>query len=121
LNYFFNDGKSWGVGLGLQYFQTNSELTIDKFHVEYKSVDSKGSVFRQLITANRPIKESLKNSLFSIPIVLKYKMDLGDRFGLVVDAGLLLSLSQATQFDANSSFDYEAIYKFQKSLFLISI
>lgn len=115
LNYFFKDGASWGVGLGLQYFQSKSELSIDRMHVEYRSVDANGDVFRQLVTANTPLKESLKTTSISIPLVLKYKMDLGDRFGLVVDAGLLYNLSQSTQFDAKTSFDYEANYRFQKS------
>jgi len=115
LNYFFKDGASWGVGLGLQYFQSKSDLSIDRMHVEYRSVDANGAVFRQLITTNKPLNESLKTTSISMPLVLKYKMDLGDRFGLVVDAGLLFNLSQSTQFDAKTSFDYEAIYRFQKS------
>ena len=111
---FFGKNRHWGVGVGFMYLQQSGDLSLDKFHVEYQSSDFNKDIFRQLVTANAPIKESLRMTNLNIPVVLKYKNQFNKHWGFAMDAGLLYNLQMKNSYTTNASFDYEAIYSYQK-------
>lgn len=115
LGYFFGKNRHWGVGVGFLYMSQSGDMTLDKFHVEYQSVDSRGDVFRQHITANGPVKETLTMTNMNIPVVLKYKNQFSRHWGFALDAGILYNLQLKNSYSTDASFDYEAIYAYQKT------
>ena len=110
--YFFGKKRNWGVGMGLMYLYQQGNVTMDNFHIEYASYDNFGNIFRQEVTANNQIKESLKISSFNVPIVLKYQTKFSKKVGFTADAGILFNLHVQNNYKTNASFDYEAIYKY---------
>lgn len=114
LGYFFGQGRHLGISTGLMYQQQKSELTIAGYHTEYRSLDSKKDTFRQVITANGPLKERVATSGICIPLVLKYQVQFSHRWGLMADAGALINITNTSTYNADASFDYEAVYKFSK-------
>ena len=112
VGYFFSPNNNWGVGTGIMYMHQTGDATIDNFHVEYQSTDSHGLTFRQLLTANNQIKEQLKITNVTIPVVLKYKHRFTQRVGLAIDAGGLINLQTMNKYKTNASFNYEAIYSY---------
>jgi hypothetical protein len=116
LGYYFDRKRSFGVGVGLNYYRQQGNLSMDTFHVEYRSTDVFNGTFRQVISTTRSINEAITTSTYNIPILLRYKKDFGDRFALTVDAGLLYNLSVKNTYNTDASFDYEAIYKFEGTL-----
>ena len=110
--YFVGNGGHWGIGTGIMYTSQATDLTLDKFHVEYQDFDSKGFTYRQLVTSTGPIKESLTTTSISIPVVLKYKKRFSTRIGFTADAGILYNVSVSTAYKTDAAFDYEAIYAF---------
>jgi outer membrane protein OmpA-like peptidoglycan-associated protein len=110
--YFFDEDQHFGAGTGFMYLSQKGNVTMDNFHVEYQSTDNFGSTFRQIITANGPVKENLVSTNINIPLLFKYKTEFSDYLGLSVDAGFTFNLVEKTAYSANASFDYEAIYKY---------
>ena len=115
LGYFFGKNRHWGVGVGFMYMMQSGDMKLDKFHVEYQSTDFQGDIFRQLITANGTIKESLKMTNINIPVVLKYKNQFSKHWGFAMDAGILYNLQLKNSYTTDASFDYEAIYAYQNT------
>lgn len=113
LGYFFGRKKHFGVGIGFLYFSQSGSFEMDNFHIEYQSADSRGDMFRQIVTANRPITEELKMTNVQIPFVLKYKTMFSKKWGFTVDAGLTYNAQMTTQYATNATFDYEAIYNYR--------
>lgn len=113
LGYFFGKKRHFGVGLGFMYFSQTGSLELEKFRVEYQSTDSRADVYRQIITANAPIKEDLEMTNIQIPLVMKYKTMLSKKWGFTVDAGLTYNAQQITKYSTNASFDYEAVYNYR--------
>ncbi len=115
LGYFFDKKRHFGIGAGMMFLLEQGDLTMDQFHIEYQSADAQSPVsqtFRQLITADGPIKETIKSSSINVPLLLKYKTQLSRKLGLGVDAGVLFNVQMRNSYSSNASFDYEAIYKF---------
>lgn len=110
--YFFGAGRHFGIGAGIMYMNQQGDLTIDHFHVEYKSIDYYGNTFRQVLTSNGQIKESVNTSNLNIPIVFKYKTAFSHKIGFTADAGLLINVLEQNNYNTKASFDYEAIYKY---------
>jgi hypothetical protein len=115
LGYFFGKKGHWGLGTGLVYFKNDGELTIESMHFEYKATDFNGDVYRQMITTTQPIKEILQTTNMSVPLVVKYRTMFSDRVGFSMDAGVVYNVKIETSYNASAAFDYEAIYKFEKS------
>lgn len=115
VGYFFGKNRHWGVGVGFMYMAQSGDMTLDKFHVEYKSVDDTGGIFRQHITANGSIKEKLTMTNISIPLVLKYKNQFGKHWGFAMDAGILYNMQLKNSYTTDASFDYEGIVSYQKT------
>ncbi len=110
--YFFDNNRMFGVGLGISYFQQTGDLTMDNFRVEYQSTDFKNDTFRQIITAKSKITESIKATNVNIPILLKFKHQLGKKVGINADLGGLISVATKNSYsNSNASFDYEAAYQ----------
>ena len=109
LGYFFGNSNHFGVGAGVMYLAQSGDATLDNFHVQYQSTDQTGEISREVITANQPVKESLKISNVNIPLVLKYKDRFSKRFGFTADLGVLYNLSIKNTYNTNATFDYEEI------------
>ncbi len=111
LGYFFGTKAHFGVGLGFNYLRQMGELSLDKFDVQYQSVDGFGETFRQWVTANHPITEKLEITNMNLPLVLKYKCRFTRRIGFTADAGVMYNLQMQNAYTTDASFDYQAIYK----------
>ena len=114
-SYYIDEKRSYGVGIGLNYTVQSGNLSTDSFHVEYSTTDYKGNIFRQLISASTGITESVKGTCVNIPILLHYNRKVGTDLSIAVEAGLLYNVSTQYTGSAATTFDYEAIYKFQGS------
>ena len=110
--YFIGERRHWGIGAGIRYGAQSGIASLDNFHVEYRSVDANGSVFRQLITANGPVHERVSINAISIPLLLKYKTGITRNVGIMVDAGVLCNASVTGSYKSTASFNYEGIYAF---------
>lgn len=115
LGYFFSPDKKWGLGTGLIYLKSEGEVSIDATHFEYRSTDHNGDVFRQVITSTSPIREELEVTNMSIPLVVKYRTPISEKFGFNVDAGLVYNVRMETSYTGTAAYNYEAIYRFDNS------
>lgn len=112
LGYFFDKHAHFGIATGIMYSAHKGTMTVDYAHVEYQSTDFNGDVFRQVITSTQPMKESLKSTNLSIPLVVKYRGQISKVVGVMVDAGALYNVKMETDYDATAAFRYEAIYQY---------
>jgi hypothetical protein len=113
LGYYFNRKRSWGIGLGINYYKQEGNLNLDTFHIEFRSADATYPTFRQVISTTRGIREVVNIRSLNIPLLLRYKWDINEKFALTVDAGLMYNIYAKNSYVSNASFDYEAIYKFE--------
>lgn len=113
LGFFWGRKRHFGVGAGFMYLAQSGDVAMSSpFHVEYQATDYQGNTFRQKVTSNNTIMESIKITNLNIPVMLKYKVRFSKRFGFTADAGVLFNVQQKNSFTAkNASFDYEAIYQ----------
>lgn len=111
IGYYFDLAGRYGIGTGIMYTHQSGDLTMDNFHIEYQSKDVFNNTFRQVLTATGPIREQLRTSNISIPLLFKYRLNFG-RLGFNADAGLVFNLSERTSYKTNAAFDYEAIYQY---------
>ena len=112
LAYFFGNSNHFGVGLGIMYLSQMGDATLDNFHVQFQSTDDLNNTSREIITANQPVKESLRITNVNIPLVFKYKDRFSKRFGFTVDAGILYNIQEKTAYKTNASFDYEEMVQY---------
>ncbi|MBC7552645.1 MAG: OmpA family protein [Taibaiella sp.] len=110
LGFFFGKKRHFGIGSGIAYFMQQGDMSLDKYHAEYQSIDFQGHVFRQLVTATTPITEKLKITNVNIPLLLKYKKRFNKTWGFTADAGVLFNVQNKNSYTTDASFDYEAIY-----------
>lgn len=110
--YFFGPKKNFGLGTGLQFVSQSYNLNMDKFAIEYQSTDNFGSTFRQGLRANGGVEEKLVARSLGLPVLLLYKKQLNERWGLNLDLGVVFNLWSKTTYTSESNFDYEAIYAF---------
>ena len=115
IGYFFGKKNNFGIGLGFMYMAQQGDLTLDRFHVEYQAnqtlADYRNYTYRQLITANHPIREQLNTTNMNIPLLLKYKHRFSKRVGFTADLGALINIQEKTNYNSDASFNYEAIYQ----------
>lgn len=112
LGYFFGPKKNFGLGTGVQYMNQQYAYTLDKFAIEYQSVDIFGNTFRQGLRASKTIEEQISVQSWGLPILLLYKKQINNKWGINFDAGLVLNLAAKASYTTDAAFDYEAIYKF---------
>ena len=110
LGLFLGKKRNWGIGAGVAYFMQSGEMSLDGYHVEYKSFDGNGRTFRQLVSSTGAITEKLKITNVNIPVMLKYKKRLNKTWGFTADAGILYNLNYKNAYTSDAAFDYEAIY-----------
>lgn len=124
LDYFVGRQRKIGFGMGCIYYSQASKIGLDYFHVEFRSRDFLGNVFRQVITSSDPIAESINMHSLKIPLLLKYKKDFTVRNMLVfnkldlffnADAGIVFNVQLQNTWNTNANFNYEAIYHFTGS------
>lgn len=111
IGFFFDKKSHFGIGTGLMYLMQTGDVTMDKYKVEFQSTDNKGDVFRQIITSSNPIKEQLKMTNISIPLLLKFKYRFTKRSGITADVGMVFNASMKNEYTTDARFNYEAIYK----------
>jgi outer membrane protein OmpA-like peptidoglycan-associated protein len=114
IGYFFGKKAHFGIGTGFMYLYQTGDATLKGFRVEFQNTEgsSNNLTFRQIITADRDIKESLTTTNMNIPLVLKYKDRFSRRFGFTADAGILYNIQEKNSYKTNAMFDYEGIYKY---------
>ena len=112
LGYFFGRKRHFGIGTGIMYLAQQGDATLSNYHVEYQATDYNNHIYRQVITPNGDIKESLKNGNLNIPLLLKYKKRFSKVWGFSADAGLLFNMQLKSSYTSDASFNYEAIYKY---------
>lgn len=115
IGYFFDRKGEWGVATGVMYRTHEGELSVDDMRVQYQATDHNNAVYRQVITAQGPIKESLKTTNIAIPLVAKFRKQLSKVVGIMIDAGVTYSVQTEVDYDSRATFDYEAIYKYAKN------
>lgn len=116
VGYYIDKKRTFGVAAGINYYSQYGKLGMDSFHVEFKSVnpnDPNGGVFRQVISTDHPISESIRLKNTSIPILLLYKRAINQDLFVTAAAGIVYNLSAKTSYNTNANFDYEAIYQFE--------
>ncbi|MDP3930461.1 MAG: outer membrane beta-barrel protein, partial [Bacteroidota bacterium] len=112
LAYYLGKNRNFGLGTGIQYIYQKTNLGLNPMFIEYQSTDNFGSVFRQGIRTANTIEEQLKQNIIGLPIMLLFKKQLNNRWGVNLDAGIVFNLVNSASFNAeNAKFDYEAIYK----------
>ena len=109
--FYLTKRRNIALSVGLMVLTQRGNLGVDTFHVEYESEDYNGHTFRQSISSVKGINESAKTTNVSIPILLKYKVNLSRKFFLTLDGGLLINTLFRNTSKSNARFDYEAIYK----------
>jgi outer membrane protein OmpA-like peptidoglycan-associated protein len=114
VGYFWDKKKHLGFGIGFMYQHAQSEYTLDKYRLEYRSTDFNNDTFRQIVTLTNPLTENVKTSNFSIPVVFIYKKQISPKLGISFEIGPLLSLQLSNNYSTNAAFNYEAIYKYKK-------
>jgi|GEM_PF-2414577 len=112
VGFFFDREGRYGVGTGLMFAQQYGHLTLDNFHIEYKSTDNFNNTFRQSLTSIGQIDERMNINTISIPLLFKYKLKLNEMFGFNADAGLLFNINERVHYKTNAAFNYEAIYQY---------
>lgn len=115
IGYYFDKHAKWGISTGIVYFKNTSTITIDSLHLEYKATDGNGDVFRQVINNTKPLKESFETTNMSVPIMLNFRTMLSKTIGLTLSAGAVYNIKAETKYTTEAAFDYEAIYKLEKS------
>lgn len=115
--YFFGLKKMFGVGSGVIFLQQTGKITQDSIHIEYQSQDFQGKTFRQIISSNGQIQESINLSNLNIPLLFKFRKKISGFIGFSADLGFLFnpnlkSFSVKNNYSTTASFDYEAIYQY---------
>jgi hypothetical protein len=110
--YYFDKKRRWGVSLGIQYSKDTGYLKIDTFYLQYCDTDALSRTYRQeLSTSKSGIIERVGYRSLSFPFSLRYKLQFpNSRFGIFGECGGTVGF-QKTYYTANTSFNYEAVYK----------
>lgn len=109
---FIGRGRRFGLATGVNYFIQTGTISMDNpMHVEYRSTDGSGRIFRQHISSASPVEEEFKFTNINIPLMLKFKHQFrNSRLGFNLDAGGFINVFNKNKYKTNTAFDYEAIY-----------
>lgn len=111
VGYYFSPKRDWGISTGLLYYKNESNYTLDQLHFEYSSLDFNKDPFRQVITSNGPIKETVSNTSMNIPLMINYRAMMGKWIGFTISGGAVYNVKIESTYTSTANFDYEAIYK----------
>jgi outer membrane protein OmpA-like peptidoglycan-associated protein len=113
LGFFWGHKRHFGIGTGFMYLvQTGDVAMSNAMKIEFQATDYQNNTYRQVLTSNQPVKESIKTTNLNIPLFLKYKVRFSKRFGFTADLGALFNVQEKSRYSSNASFDYEAIYQY---------
>lgn len=116
LGYYFDRKRSFGFATGINYYHQEGNLTLDTFHIEFRSTDrvsGQSGTFRQVISTARPITEVIATSSWNIPLLFSYKRAISEKFSISGEIGILYNISAKNTYTTDARFNYEAIYKFE--------
>ncbi len=118
LAYFFGKSRQFGIGLGLSVFIQKGTISMEHFQTQYRSEkDADSNTFRQLLTSTKPVTEEVQMTNIAIPLTLKYKHQFeNSSFGITIDAGAFLGVSNTIKYNGRSNFDYEAVYRYENGV-----
>jgi predicted MPP superfamily phosphohydrolase len=108
--FYYNKKSFWGIGTGLCIFNYQMNATLDNFIVQYQGSDYYNNAFKQIITSVTPIKETLSESHFAIPLIARIKKENYKNFGIFADFGVILYDQTRIVSNTSAKFNYEAIY-----------
>jgi outer membrane protein OmpA-like peptidoglycan-associated protein len=125
LIYYFNkkrkldhtDGMSrkFGICTGISYQQHTGIMGLDAFKVSYEAKDNNTQTFRQILTNNGKITDTLTTKIYNVPLMLVFKHQLGGLlkgFGVGVETGALFGIKNTVAYSAAGAFNYEGIYNY---------
>lgn len=121
VGYFFGKKRRFGIGTGINWSTQTGSLTFENptnSIYEYQANDrNNNSIFRQILTINGNVEETVNTQQFMIPLLLKFKHQFDkekfSKFGIAINAGALFGIwNQNKISDVNANFNYEAIYKY---------
>ena len=116
VGYFFGKNRNFGLATGINWMQNRYEMEVEKFAVEYQSMDYNNNAFRQVIRATEELEEEVKMNSFNVPLALLYKTDINKKWGFILDAGVLFNITSSTKYETDGgTFDFEGIYKFDQN------
>ena len=116
VGYYVDKKRTFGISAGINYYAQYGKLGMDSFHVEFQSTNVSNGTFRQVISTDHPISESIQLKSTSIPIMLLYKRPINMNLFVTASAGIVYNLNVKTNYNTNANFDYEAIYKFEGNI-----
>ncbi len=111
LGFFMGARRHFGLGTGVMIMEQRGDATLTNYHMDYRTTDAAGNIYRQVITGNN-VKENIVSSMVNIPLVLKYKNRFSKHWGFTADAGALINVQMNNTYSTEASFDQGAIYKF---------
>ncbi|MBS1781087.1 MAG: outer membrane beta-barrel protein [Bacteroidetes bacterium] len=115
IGFFFDKRREWGIATGVMYATHDGDLSLNNWAVQYQSTDFQNATYRQMITAQGPVKESLKTTNIAIPVVVKYRTQLSKVVGIMIDAGITYSVQTKVDYTGSGTFNYEAAYKYAQT------
>ena len=116
---FWGSQKQWGISVGVAYANYSGKFGLDSFHVEYHGTDAWGNDYRQIVTENNTsaigshtgsFVESVKFGCLNLPVMFKYRYQLGKSFLITGGLGGVLDVYSRAAYSTNAVFDYGAIY-----------
>jgi hypothetical protein len=113
VGWYIDRKRTIGISSGINYYSEEGTLGMDSFHIEYRSTDYKGGTFRQVISSNGRIEESIKTKTLNIPLCLNYKYPVNDNLSILASVGVMYNINVKNSYSSSAGFDYEAIYKFE--------
>jgi outer membrane protein OmpA-like peptidoglycan-associated protein len=114
-SYYKGKKRRLGWGIELARSQNDGTLSLNNFNIAYQGTDSRGHIFRQMIasasaTGSTAITEHVSLTGYNLPILIKYKQQFSNDFGVVAEGGLVLNLYSRQQYATDALFNYEAAY-----------
>lgn len=111
-SYYFGTAAHIGIGVGAQYLVYSGKIEAPEFNVSYKEVDAKGNSYRRVVSSATEIAEDVKITQISVPVMLKWKGNIGhSRFKYEIAAGIIYGLdANGNSKFGDNAFNYEGIY-----------
>ncbi len=109
---FTGRSKTFGYGIGLSYAHYDSEVSIDRFNVRYRSVDAYGTSYKRIISIDSKYVETIKTDYLRIPLFLHVKTKFSEKMGVFASAGIGINFAISNRSSTDNTFNYEALYSF---------
>lgn len=119
LEMFVGNKRHLGFGVGVFYTQSEQNLVLSQFHVEYGAIDSfnNARIYRRIVDGNNgEVTEKVKYSMVSIPLFVKYKINFYKKDSSALKSFLKLSFGVGYTLpgklitDYNAQFNYTGVF-----------